>query len=172
MKVTLVMVSSLDGKITKHDNPQIASWTSTEDKKLYAALIKKSSLIVMGAKTYEAAKQRIKLEPGKLRIVITRQPKKYRAIPGMLEFTRETPLVLVQRLERQYKNMLLVGGSEIGALFLKAKLVNELHLTLEPLLFGTGKPLISPLPLDTNLKLISSKKINARGTLSLVYKIL
>ncbi|MEK7583457.1 MAG: dihydrofolate reductase family protein [Patescibacteria group bacterium] len=171
MHITLVMVSSLDGKITKHDNPKIASWTSPEDKKLFGALIKKSKLIVMGGKTYESVKHQIKLELGKLRIVMTRHPKKYRAVPGMLEFTSESPLALTKRLAKYYKTMLLVGGSEINALFLKAKLVDELHLTLEPLLFGTGKPIVSPLPLDTTLKLISLKKINARGTLSLVYTI-
>ena len=90
----------------------------------------------------------------------------------MLEFTNESPKILTQRLEKKYNTMLLVGGGEINALFLKSKLVNELHLTLEPLLFGTGKPLVAPLPLDISPKLISSKKINARGTLSLVYKIL
>ncbi len=172
MKVILVMVSSLDGKITKHQDPRIASWTSAEDKRLFAALIKKSALIVMGAKTYETAKDRIKLEPGKLRIVMTHGPKKYHAVPGMLEFTDESPRVLVQRLKKQYHAMLLVGGGEISALFLKAKLVNELYLTLEPILFGTGKPMISPISLDLSLKLISSKKLNARGTLSLIYTII
>ena len=173
MKVILVMVSSLDGKITKHQDPQIASWTSTEDKKLFAALIKKSALIVMGAGTYETAKDRIKLESGKLRIVITRHPAKYRKarVPGMLEFSSESPRVLVQRLRKRYRTILLVGGGEINTLFLKANLVNELHHTIEPLLFGTGKPMVSSIPLDLSLKLTSIKKINASGTLSSVYRV-
>lgn len=167
------MVSSLDGKITKHQDPKIASWTSAEDKKLFAALIKKNSLIVMGAKTYEAARDRIKLEPGKLRVVMTRHPDRYHKaqVPGMLEFTSETPRVLTKRLATRYHDMLLAGGSEINSLFLKAKLVDELHMTLEPLLFGTGKPLVAPLPIDVSLKLLSVRKMNSRGTLYLVYKI-
>lgn len=174
MKVILAAVVSLDGKTTKHKNQHVASWTSEEDKSLFAALIKKQKLIVMGSKTYEAARRDITLQKGTLRIVMTHQPGKYRKahMPGVLEFTNETPQALIRRLTKQYHTMLLVGGSEINVLFLKAKLVNELYLTIEPLLFGTGKQLVASTSLRIRCKLIRLKKLNRQGTVFAHYRII
>ena len=175
MKVILAAVSSVNGKITKGKDPDIYSWTSKEDSQLFFSLIEKHNLIVMGAKTYETAKKIIKLEKDKLRIVITRNPEKYsnEKISGMLEFVNDLPLKLVKKLEnRGYKEMLMVGGSEINTLFLKAKLVNEIYLTIEPKLFGTGKNLISNENFDVSLKLLNIKKLNTQGTFQLKYKVI
>ena len=172
MKIVMVAVSSVNGKTTKGEDPNIYSWTSKEDSQLFFSLIKENNLIVMGAKTYEAAKKLIKHEENKLRIILTRNPKKYskEGLAGMLEFTNELPLGLIKKLEtRGYKKMLLVGGSEVNALFLRSKLVNELHLTIEPKIFGTGKNLISEEGFNKQLKLINVKKLNSQGTLRLEY---
>lgn len=174
MKVILVSVSSLDGKITKGDDPNIYSWTSKEDKKLFFLLIKKHNLVVMGSKTYEAARDIIKLQKNKLRVVLTRNPEKYASslVAGSLEFSSESPLKLVSRLEKAgYKEMLLVGGSTIATLFFKANLVDELHITIEPYIFGIGKTIVNE-ELDVSLRLISIKRLNKQGTLRLKYKVL
>ena len=173
MKVILVAVSSLDGKITRGGDPNIYSWTSKEDTKLFFSSIKKHNLIVMGSKTYEAARGIIKLQKNKLRIVLTRNPKKYAAftMPQSLEFSSETPQELIYRLETKgYKKMLLVGGSEISTLFFKFSLVDEMHLTIEPYIFGIGKTIVNE-ELYASLKLISFKKLNKQGTLRLKYKV-
>ena len=170
----MAAVSSVNGKTTKGENPNIYSWTSKEDSQLFFSLIKENNLIVMGAKTYEAAKKLIKLEKDKLRIALTRNPQKYSAdaVKGSLEFSNESPLELVKRLSKKgYKKMLLVGGGQINTLFLKANLVDELHLTIEPKIFGTGKNLISEEGFNKQLKLINVKKLNSQGTLRLEYKV-
>jgi len=77
MKIIMVAVSSLNGKLTKGKDPNIYSWTSKEDSKLFFSLIEKNNLIVMGGKTYEAARKIIKHKKNKLRIVLTRNPEKY-----------------------------------------------------------------------------------------------
>ncbi|MDO8583225.1 MAG: dihydrofolate reductase family protein [bacterium] len=174
MKVTVVAVSSLNGKITKGTDPNIYSWTSKEDSKFFFSEIAKNNLIVMGSKTYESVRKIIKHKKNKLRIILTRNPGKYskEAIKGVLEFTNESPLRLIESLEnRGYKKMLLVGGGTINTLFLKSKLVNEIYLTLEPKIFGNGKSLVNEENFDILLKLISIKKLNPQGTLLLRYKI-
>ena len=170
----MVAVSSLNGKVTKGKDPNIYSWTSKEDSKLFFSLIEKNNLIVMGSRTYEAARKVIKLKKNKLRIVLTRNPKKYsgETKKDMLEFTNDTPLKLIKKLEnRGYNKMLLVGGGTINSLFLKSKLVNEIYLTIEPKIFGQGQELINEENLDSNLKLINIKKLNKQGTLLLKYKV-
>lgn len=173
MKLTMVMLSSVDGKTTKGNDSNIYTWTSIEDQKYFFSLIKKNNLIIMGRETYDASKPVIKLEKGKLRIVLTRSPKNYsnETIKGQLEFSDETPEKLIQRLPTlEYKKALLVGGSIINGLFLKHNLVDELYLTIEPRIFGKGKNIIEGQLLDKSLQLTSVKKLNKNGTLLLKYK--
>ena len=174
MKVIMVAVSSLNGKTTKGKDPNIYSWTSKEDTDFFFSLIEKNNLIVMGSGTYEAARKVIKLKKNKLRIVLTRNPRKYseETKKDMLEFTNDTPLELIKKLEnRGYNQMLVVGGGTINSLFLKSKLVDEIYLTIEPKIFGQGQELINEENLDSNLKLINIKKLNKQGTLLLKYEV-
>ena len=170
----MATVCSINGKMTKGKDPNIYKWTSEEDKKLFFSLIAKNNLIVMGSKTYEAARDKIKLSPDKLRIVLTRNPKKYadKEVLGSLEFSSEAPQALVERLEKRgFEKMLLVGGGEINSLFLKAKLVDELHLTIEPFIFSKGRDLVADDRLDISLTLVKMARLNKKGTLYLRYKV-
>lgn len=174
MKVILVVVSTLNGKITKGDDPDIYTWTSREDQEFFFALLKKSKFLVMGSRTYEAVRDIIDLNDGKFRIILTSRPKSYmsESIKGKLEFSDESPKQLVKRFSnKSYKTMLLVGGSEVHASFLKSNLVDEIYVTIEPLLFGQGKPMIAPVESTTSLKLKSVKKLNKKGTLLLKYTV-
>ncbi|MBI4009065.1 dihydrofolate reductase [Candidatus Roizmanbacteria bacterium] len=174
MKVVVVMVETLNGKITKGVNPDVTVWTSKEDQRHFQAVLSKHSLIVMGSKTFAAARKQIKLEAKKLRVVLTRDPEKYKKfkVTGQLEFTSESPQKLVSRMKKKgYKTMLVVGGGEINSLFFKTGLVDELYLTIEPKIFGEGRPLVSEEELDISLRLLSIKKLNSKGTLLLKYSV-
>lgn len=166
-------VTSLDGKLTRGDDPDIYKWTSKEDSAFFFSKIRKSRLVVMGSKTYEAAKPVLKLIKGRTTLVITKNPQKYQSefVKDYLEFTSDTPSQIVQKYSRLgHKEMLLVGGATIHSLFLQAKLIDELHLTIEPLIFGVGKNLVDR-PVDINLTLIGMTKLNKKGTLHLKYRV-
>lgn len=175
MKVTMVMLASVDGKTTQGNNSNIYIWSSKEDQKHFFSLIKKNNLIIMGRATYDASQPVIKIEKGKLRIVLTRRPEKYlnQTIKDQLEFSDQSPEKLVRRLSLLgYKKMLLVGGSIVNGLFLKQNLVDELYLTIEPKIFGDGKNIIEGQLLNKSLQLISIKKLNNVGTLLLKYRVI
>lgn len=176
MYTTLVMVMSVDGKITKWNSVgDVSTWTSTEDKAHFGSLISNCTAMIMGKNTYIAAKDMIKLSPKVLRLVMTKNPEKYRklAVPGQLEFTNKSAKRIITYLEKQGNTQaLLLGGSTVNATFFQAKLVNEIQLTIEPKLFGNGLPLIANEKLDIDLRLESIKKLNDTGTLLLKYKVL
>lgn len=175
MKITFAMVMSADGKTTKWDNANIYEWTSKEDQEWFFELIDKHNLIIMGRKTFEAAKAMIKLSPQKLRIVITQNPEKYQdiAVPGQLQFTNKNPQQIVKKYkELGYTEALLVGGQQIALLFFKEKLIHELLLTVEPYVFGAGANLISKDNVDVQMKLINITKLNAKGTILIHYAII
>lgn len=174
MKVIMVMVSTVNSKITRGDNPDIYSWTSKEDADFFFSLLNQHNLIVMGSATYEAARDKMKPEKERLRIILTRNPKKYakELLPGKIEFSSESPRDLFERLgKRGYQTMLLVGGGTINSLFLKEGLVDELYLTIEPIIFGKGKPLIAEGEYYLDLRLQSCDKLNEQGTLLLKYSV-
>ncbi|KKR71838.1 hypothetical protein A3A55_02365 [Candidatus Roizmanbacteria bacterium RIFCSPLOWO2_01_FULL_40_14] len=174
MKVIMVMVSSLNGKITRGNDPYIYTWTSPEDKKLFFSHIERNNLMVMGRKTYEAAHKLITHTPEKRRIILTKEPRKYapEEMPGMLEFTDESPRRLTSRMKKKgYQQMLLVGGSVVNSLFLRDNLVDEIHLTIEPYVFGTGTSIVATGSITTRLILTSVKKLNKKGTLHLIYTV-
>ena len=70
------------------------------------------------------------------------------------------------------ETVLIVGGAQIATLFLKAQLIDELWLTIEPKIFGTGSSFVNDEKLDFELKLISCEKANEQGTLITKYKVI
>lgn len=175
MTITLVNVSTLNGKITKGDDSQVPGWSSLEDQKHFSSIVKEFEVIILGRKTYEASLKENKTKSNRLRIVLTREPKKYKnnEIPGLLEFTNESPTTLVKRLQKSgYKKVLLASGGTVSSHFFKARLVDKIILTLEPLLFGLGTSIIAETDeMEVKLKLESLKKLNKRGTLLLKYSV-
>ncbi len=175
MRVILAAVVSVDGKITRGSQPGTSGWNSVADKRYFARLVAENDAIVMGRKTYAAAKKNIRPSPRKLRIVLTRNPRKYRKneIPGQLEFSNDSPRVIIRRLSLQGRQRVLVaGGGEINALFLKANLVQHIYLTVEPKIFGTGKSIVYPIKMVKDLELISVRRLNREGTLLLQYDVM
>ena len=59
-----------------------------------------------------------------------------------LVFTRQSPAAFIRQLRRRPgKHIWLMGGGELARGFLKADLVDELHLGIVPVLLGEGLPL-------------------------------
>lgn len=69
------------------------------------------------------------------------------------------------------KNLWLFGGAELTAELLRLKLVDELWLSVHPIILGQGKPLFASLKERVKLELVSSKAYET-GLVSLTYKVL
>jgi dihydrofolate reductase len=173
MKAILIFVSSLDGKITRWGDPMIRSWSSKSDQEHFDAIWKDTHVIIMGSGTYDP--DPVKPVSRHLFFVLTRQPERYksREVPGRLEFTDDSPLLLIERFKKaDEEKVLIVGGARIAALFLKAQLIDELWLTIEPKIFGSGSSFVNDEKLNIELKLLSCIQANNQGTLILKYKVM
>jgi dihydrofolate reductase len=132
MKIILVFVSTLDGKITKWGDPVVKTWSSQEDKEYFNKIWDRAGLIVMGSNTYNASQ--IKPASNHLLIVMTGNPLNYKEnqVTGQLEFSNESPAELTSHFEKAgYKKMIVVGGAQIATSFFKNQLVDELWLTVQ-----------------------------------------
>jgi riboflavin biosynthesis pyrimidine reductase len=111
--------------------------------------------------------------PDRLRVVLTRSPASHAgdSIPDHLEFTSAPPAQLVSDLSlRGIRHCAVLGGSQVHSLFLAAGMIDELWLTVEPLLFGGGTPLLAA-PTQTRLRLMQHAPLSA-DTLLLKYEVL
>jgi dihydrofolate reductase len=173
MRIILVFVSTLDGKITKWGDPKVSSWTSEEDKKYFRKIWNEAPVIIMGSNTFLAEK--LGSEKDHLIVVMTRNPSTYKdkEIRGRLEFSDESPAQLAARFEKaSFGTMLVVGGAQVATSFLKAELIDEIWLTLEPRIYGKGGSFVIEQELDLKLQLISCGQVNPEGTLITKYKVL
>jgi len=173
MRLTLIAAQSLDGFITRHDQPG-SGFASEADRAFFREALRGFDCCVMGGETYRVSRDTIRagLMPDRLRIVLTRTPEAFAndVTPGKLEFVNTPPTQCVADLkQRGFQRCAILGGSQIHSLFLEAGLVDELWLTLEPLLFGRGTPLLAR-PTATKLSLLSSEKLGP-STLLLKYQV-
>jgi dihydrofolate reductase len=173
MKTILIFVSTLDGKVTKWGDSHVASWSSQQDQEYFKKTWNESPLIIMGSNTFNANPHNA--SPNHLLVIMTGSPDKYKRleVPGQLEFTNQSPLVLSARFrEKGHERMLVVGGAHVAVSFLKEQLIDELWLTMEPRIFGQGGNFVTEEKLDINLRLIQSEKVNEAGTLINKYEVL
>jgi len=172
MKIVIAAVCSADGLLTRGAEATVTHWSSKEDWEHFLVLRQSFNLLVMGRKTYEAVRPMPEAEH--LRVVLTSRPADFdtAAVQGQLEFINEQPRELVALLEaRGYTSLLLLGGGQVNGAFLAAGLGDELYLTVEPLLFGAGTPLLGNIPANVTLQLLESRQLNERGTMLLYYAI-
>ncbi len=172
MKTILIFVSSLDGKVTRWGEPNVSRWSSHEDQEYFKKIRGVSRLIVMGSNTYMV--EQTKPSPNHHVVVLTHYPETYNhaMVPGQLEFCDETPAEVIKRFEKEgSEQMLVIGGPHVASSFLKAQLIDELWLTLEPRIFGTGDSFVTAEQLDISLRLLSFEKVNESGTLITKYEV-
>jgi len=143
--VTLHMVSSLDGFIAKKDNS--VSWLDSNgsvyeagvsiSEEEAATFVKAIDCYVLGSRTYEHA-----LELGwpygdTPTVVVT--GRKLSSTRKTAEFYSSDLKTLVHvKLSPQYRNIWLVGGAMLCQRFLELGLVDEIKLTIAPVLLGEG----------------------------------
>lgn len=159
MKVFIIAAITVDGYIGR-DAGHSADWTSPEDKKLFVSLTKDAGTIVMGSRTFATIGRAL---PGRRTIVYTSQPEKI--VPNNIETTVQPPSVLVKRLRQEgVKGLAVCGGASIYELFMRAGVVDQLYITIEPKLFGRGVPLFGT-ELNVDLNLLDINKLNTSTVL-------
>ena len=165
------MAMTVDGVIAKNKT-QNADWTSKADKKVFIAETKKAGAIIMGDTTFEAMGR--KPLPGRFNLILSLEPEKYKGLekPGELEFMKAPVEEVVKYLEnKSYQSAILGGGARTNSFFLKAGLVDEIYITVEPKIFGVGMNFTEGEDLDLDLELIATKEIGDNAV-QLRYKVI
>jgi dihydrofolate reductase len=172
MKVFIIASLTADGFVARDSQQFSMDWTSPEDVKHFVALTKEAGALVMGSRTFQTivdAKRRL---PGRTIYVYSSRSDAYPADirPDPTIVTSQDPQELVEEVaSKGFKSLAVCGGAQIYDLFMRAGVVTDLHLTIEPKLFGKGVPLFAG-ELDADLKLESCRPLND-NTLALHYTV-
>jgi dihydrofolate reductase len=139
MKLILLMAITLDGKTGK-DSWHFVDWTEQEDKKFFVQITRKAGVIIMGSKTFDTIGAPL---PGRKNVILTRNRQRLSRWDNLV-FTDKAPAELLKCLEKEgFSEAVLAGGPTINTLFAREKLIDEVIVTLSPLIFGFGTSLFS-----------------------------
>lgn len=177
-KVTIHMVSSLDGMIAKKDNS--VSWFETVDnyekgvaEQDAEGFLKTIDCYVMGARTYEHALELSRSYGWPYgdvpTIVVT-----HRNLPverqNIEMYSGDLNILVNDRLKPTYKSVWVVGGAMLVKDFMRLKLADEIRQTILPIILGDGIPFFDKIGQEQTLHL---KDVTAykSGMVELCYEI-
>lgn len=138
---TLTVATSRDGQISRSTDEPPQSWASKEEQELFLRDVEAADWAIMGRNTHEAANK-----PYRRRIIFSsrtsgwQRPTQLWLDPGGL-----TPDDLVKRVGEIHplERGLILGGTRVHDWFLAHDAIHYVHLTIEPVTFGTGLPIFS-----------------------------
>ena len=155
IRTILLMAQTLDGKIARHSD-HFPDWTGKADKRLFVEITKAAGALIMGSKTYDTIGRPL---PGRKNIVMTRDPRRISNWDNLI-FTDLAPQALLNELEAQgYRQVVIAGGARINSIFMRAGLVDEIMVTITPMVFGTGISLFED-GIEANLALKELRQID------------
>lgn len=176
IRASVFIATSLDGFISRPDGS--IDWLLEANKLApegedcgYGAFSASVDVLVMGRSTFE---QVVTFDPwpyaDKRVVVLSRGPV---AIPDRLAPTvscsSEAPRALLERLALEGHRHAYIDGGVTIQRFLAEGLVDELTITVIPVLIGRGRPLFGPLPADLELSLVRCKSHDF-GFVQMVYR--
>ncbi len=156
---------SVDGRISLFSKKP-PHWTSKQDWRFFQKAISRFDAVVVGRNTYQSAVKRLR----KRNTFVLSSRTQTITRRGTVTFVNPANVNLA-KLFQGYKNIAVLGGGAVYSLMLKSRLLDEIFVTIEPLIFGCGKEMFVGGIQTTQLHLLSVKQLNQTGTLLLHYKI-
>lgn len=166
--VAIVAVSA-DGKIAPTKN-YTTNWTSKEDKDFLHSELDSADLVIVGRKTFELAQKPL----SKRRCLVFSRSRTLSENPN-IEFINPQNIDLRSLAkQRKYKKVAILGGEQVYTLCLRKGWIDNIYLTVEPIIFGKGLSIfnLSGSFAEIKLRLLFIDKLNSHGSLIVKYKLL
>ncbi len=159
------VAASVDGRISlTHKTPP--NWTSKKDWQFFQKSLSRLDAVVVGRNTYQSVAKRLRKRNT---FVLSSRPKTLTR-RGTVTFVNPANVDLA-KLFREYRTVAVLGGGAVYRFMLESGLLDEIFVTIEPLIFGRGKEMFVGGTQTTHVRLLSVKRLNRRGTLLLHYQI-
>ena len=179
-KITIHMVSSLDGYIAKKDNSVL--WFDTSDhyekgvevtKQDAEEFLRTIDCYVMGSRTYEHALELSKSYGwayGDIPTIVLTHRKLPIERPNIETYSGDLNKLVDERLKPNYRNVWLIGGAALAKDFIQLNLADEIRQSILPIILGDGTSFFGQMEEEQALHL---KNVTAykSGMVELCYEI-
>ncbi|MBN2047455.1 MAG: dihydrofolate reductase [Anaerolineaceae bacterium] len=177
-RCSVFIATSLDGYIARPDGK--IDWLDEANALIpagedcgYGAFISTVDAIVMGRKTFEQVLTFGEWPYGEMPVIVmSRQLRALpEGVPQTVSLSHEEPRVLIEQLAQRGLQQLYVDGGRTIQSFLAEGLIDDLTITLIPVVLGSGLPLFGPMANDLHLQLTYSRTYDF-GLVQLTYRVL
>ena len=171
-KLKYHVASTLDGFIAREDGSFDCFSGEGEHVNDYLESLKSYGAVLMGRRTYEVGLSMGVTDPYPFlkSYVFSRTIKK--RPDERVEIISDDAAEIVRKLKSEPgKDIYLCGGAELAAQLFKEELVDEVIVKLNPLLLGSGIPLLPDIGRLISLELIDTKVYDS-GVVLLSYRVL
>ena len=170
MNISIYLASSVNGLISNRSN--VPNWLSQEYGRGFVEICQRTKAVIMGRTTYDIlSPDHLPLQQDGTLLVRTHGTSATPAQPNVV-FTDGPPPGIVELLTaRGHDEAVIIGGTQAVSDFVKAGLVNQMYLVVEPVLFGAGLPILRDVDVDHQLTLLDVRKLGP-NTVQLHYRLL
>src|SRR5262245_27561880 len=163
-RCSVFIATSLDGYIAREDGR--IDWLETANRSAtpggdfgYAAFFSTVDALVMGRGAFETVIRFPEWPYGEKPVYVVRRTLEHLPsnVPASVSLSAESPVELVTRLHGEGRRHLYVDGGRTIQGFLAAGLIDELTITVIPVLLGSGRPLFGRVWADVSLQLVASR---------------
>ncbi len=176
-KVTIHMVSSLDGFIARKDNT--VSWLESHDnyekglvlsEDEVASFLKSIDCYIMGSRTYAHALS-LGWPYGDVPVVVLTHRKLAAVNENVKFYSGNLTELINNHLKPNYSTIWLVGGASAVKDFLRLELANEIIISIMPIVLGDGTLFFDYIGKEQRLHL-KDTKVYKDGMVELTYSVL
>lgn len=169
-RFTLTVATSADGFISRNTDEPPQTWASAEEQALFFRDVNAADWAIMGRNTHLAADK-----PDRRRIIFSTQISGWqRPTQLWLDPTQLSPDDLTGLVKDVHPltNGLILGGTGVHDWFLSHGAIDRVHLTIEPVRFGSGLPIFTGVQahdpiqvfIDRGFGIRSDERLNSAGT--------
>jgi len=167
-RVRLFIATSLDGYMAGPDDD--TSWLFRDGDYGYAAFFAGIDTVLVGRRTYESA---LAMDPwpyaDRRVVVFTRGSDLMVASPDTVATSRSPDQVVTELRAGEGRHLWVVGGAMLVGACLDAGVIDDLIVSIHPILLGGGVPLVAPGSRRTPLALVGERRFPS-GLVQLTYR--
>lgn len=169
MRISIYIAISANGFISNSRN--VPDWLSPEYSQGFVSICQKLKAVIMGKTTYNLlAPDYLPLQKEGITVVLTKDEQAKSANSTVVFTKNKAPEIAEMLAKKGYTKAVIIGGAMTMSEFINARLVDDIYLVMEPVLLGSGLPLLKNMELESRLNLLEVTKIN-ENSIQLHYKI-
>lgn len=167
-RIILFIAASLDGYIARASGE--VDWLFTDQDYGYTEFLATIDTILMGRKTYEQVLTFGEFPYLEKECYVFSNNPHFNAAPHAQTVRSDVKAFVKELRQIEGKHIWLVGGAALIQPFIELGLLDELVLSLHPIVLGNGMPLFNRANLSTPLMLIKSQPYDS-GLVQLTYHV-